>query len=65
MFLGICRLNSMIRQASEFAADNAFAMISSSAGMFTPKKGALMNIFMSLVLTVASEYGQMVHMKMK
>jgi hypothetical protein len=65
MFLGICRLNSRIRQAGEFAADNAFAMISLSADMFTPNTGALMNIFMSLTLTVAFEYGQMVHMKMK
>jgi hypothetical protein len=54
----------MIGQAGEFAADNAFAMIGSSAGMFTRNNGALMNVFMCLVLTVASEYGQMVHMKM-
>jgi hypothetical protein len=57
--------SSMIRQAGEFAADDACAMISSSAGMFTPNNGALMNIFMSLALTIALEYGQMVHMKMK
>jgi hypothetical protein len=40
-------------------------MISSSAGTFTPNNGALMNIFMSLALTVALEYGQIVHMKLK
>jgi hypothetical protein len=55
----------MIRQAGEFAADNAFAMISSSAGMFTPNNGALVNIFMSLALKVALEYGQMVHKQIK
>jgi hypothetical protein len=57
--------SSVIRQAGEFATDNPFPMINSSAGMFTPNNGALMNIFMSLALTIALEYGQMVHKNMK